>query len=148
MISTRVSVAVHILSLLEVNKSGTNTSEYLASSVNTNPVVIRRITGMLNKAGLVDVRPGIAGAKLAKSLKDITLLDVYKAVQAVEENGLFAMHDKPNPACPVGRNIQSSLEPAFSAAQQAMENKLEQIVLADLVENMAEEPGQEKMDCL
>lgn len=139
MISTRVSVAVHILSLLEINKSGTNTSDYLASSVNTNPVVIRRIIGMLSKAGLVEVHPGVAGTRLAKELNEISLLDVYKAVQAVEENALFAIHEKPNPNCPVGRNIQNSLEPVFSLAQRSMEKVLDQVYLQDIVKEMAAE---------
>lgn len=60
-ISSRFSVAIHILSLLEINKDGISTSEYISGSVNTNPVVIRRIMGMLNKAGLVEVRTGLPG---------------------------------------------------------------------------------------
>ncbi|GJM80609.1 transcriptional regulator [Paenibacillus sp. HMSSN-139] len=110
-ISSRFSVAIHILSLLEINKDGISTSEYISGSVNTNPVVIRRIMGMLNKAGLVEVRTGVAGAKLSRQLDQITLLDVYRAVHVVEEDGLFAVHDHPNPDCPVGKNIQSAIEP-------------------------------------
>lgn len=65
-ISTRFAVAIHILTLIDSNKDGKSTSEWIAGSVNTNPVVIRRLTGMLNKAGLVEVRPGVAGAKLTQ----------------------------------------------------------------------------------
>lgn len=53
---------------------------------------------------------------------DIWLLDIYKAVHAVEEDALFGVHDHTNPDCPVGRNIQASIGPLFSAAQKAMEN--------------------------
>jgi len=67
-ISSRFSVAIHILSLLEISKDEICTSEYIAGSVNTNPVVIRRIMGMLSKAGLVEVRTGVAGAKLSRQL--------------------------------------------------------------------------------
>ncbi|MDU4698545.1 MULTISPECIES: Rrf2 family transcriptional regulator [Paenibacillus] len=136
-ISSRFSVAIHILSLLEINKDGVSTSEYISGSVNTNPVVIRRIMGMLNKAGLVEVRTGVAGAKLSRQLDQITLLDVYRAVHVVEEDGLFAVHDHPNPDCPVGKNIQSAIEPIFSSAQKAMENTLAAVTLQDVVDEIS-----------
>ncbi|CAM4514282.1 Rrf2 family transcriptional regulator [Paenibacillus macerans] len=136
-ISSRFSVAIHILSLLEINKDGVSTSEYISGSVNTNPVVIRRIMSMLNKAGLVEVRPGVAGTKLSRKLCDITLLDIYRAVHVVEEDGLFAVHDHPNPDCPVGRNIQSAIEPIFSMAQKALEKTLEAVTLQDIVEDIS-----------
>lgn len=135
-ISSRFSVGIHILVLLEVNKDGVNTSEFIAGSVNTNPVVVRKIMGMLKKAGLVEVQPGIAGAKPAKKMSEITLLDVYRAVSAVQEDELFSIHDKPNPACPVGRNIQGSVEPLFSAAQRAMEKELESKTIKDVVDEV------------
>lgn len=136
-ISSRFSVAIHILSLLEFNKEGVSTSEYISGSVNTNPVVIRRIMSMLNKAGLVEVRAGVAGTKLLRELGDITLLDVYRAVNVVEEDGLFAVHDRPNPNCPVGRNIQSAIEPVFSSAQKAMEKTLAAVTLQDIVDDLS-----------
>ncbi|MGZ7441548.1 Rrf2 family transcriptional regulator [Paenibacillus sp. TH7-28] len=136
-ISSRFSVAIHILSLLEINKDGVSTSEYISGSVNTNPVVIRRIMSMLNKAGLVEVRPGVAGTRLARKLCDITLLDIYRAVHVVEEDGLFAVHDHPNTDCPVGRNIQAAIEPIFSIAQKAMEKTLEAVTLQDIVEDIS-----------
>ncbi|RCX23626.1 DNA-binding IscR family transcriptional regulator [Fontibacillus phaseoli] len=132
-ISSRFSVAIHVLSLLELNKEGVNTSEYIAESVNTNPVVIRRILGMLNKAGLVKVRSGIAGSKLQRPVSEITLLEIYRAVHVVEEDALFSIHDKPNPKCPVGRNIQASIEPVFSSAQAALELTLERVTLEEIV---------------
>lgn len=132
-VSSRFAVGIHILSLLEINKAGVNTSEYIASSVNTNPVVIRRIMGMLNKAGLVEVRPGIAGAKLQRDISAITLLDIYQAVNAVEEDSLFSVHESSNPSCPVGRNIQASIGPLFSTAQKAMEDALKHTKLSDIV---------------
>ena len=92
-ISSRFAVAIHILSVLEMNKAGVSTSDYIAESVNTNPVVIRRIVGMLSKAGLVEVKPGVAGAKLAKHPSEITLLDIYHAVHVVQEDSLFGIHE-------------------------------------------------------
>ncbi|WML44836.1 Rrf2 family transcriptional regulator [Neobacillus sp. PS3-40] len=143
-ISSRFAVGIHILALIELNKDGTSSSEFLASSVNTNPAVIRKLMGMLKKAGLVEVHPGIAGAKLAKELSDITLIDVYKAVNVVQDKELFSVHDNPNPECPVGRNIQNTIEPLFTAAQLAMEEVLGSVTLKDVVKGIA---NQENIKC-
>lgn len=131
-ISSRFSIAVHILSLIAVS-SNSCTSDFIAGSVNTNPVVIRRIMGMLKKAGLVDVRPGVGGASLRMAPDRITLLDVYRAVQVIDEGKLFHLHDQPNPACPVGRNIQSALQSEMDAAQAAMEQRLAETTLDRLL---------------
>ncbi|MCT6925353.1 MULTISPECIES: Rrf2 family transcriptional regulator [Bacillales] len=136
-ISSRFSVGIHILALIEINKSGISTSEFLAGSVNTNPAVIRKIMGMLKTAGLVNVRPGVAGAELAKELSEITLFDVYKAVNVVQEKELFTVHDSPNPECLVGRNIQNTIEPLFASAQLAMEKVLKSLTLEDVVKDIA-----------
>ncbi|WP_066307988.1 Rrf2 family transcriptional regulator [Bacillus sp. FJAT-29814] len=137
-ISSRFSVGIHILTLIEINKDGVSSSEYLARSVNTNPAVIRKIMGMLKKAGLIIVQPGIAGAELAKDLSDITLLDVYKAVNVVKDNELFTIHENPNPDCTVGRNIQHTIEPLFLSAQTAMEKVLENVTIEDVVKDVIE----------
>jgi Rrf2 family protein len=137
-ISSRFTVAVHILSLLALGQSAHCTSEWIAGSVNTNPVVIRRIIGKLKKAGLVDVRPGTGGAYLVKDIEEITLLDIYRAVEVVEEGELFQFHERPNPHCPVGANIQAVLEIILLRAQTAMEKVLEELRLKDLVANLAQ----------
>lgn len=135
-ISSRFAVGIHILTLIESNKEGVTSSEFLASSVNTNPAVIRKLMGMLKKAGLIEVHPGIAGAKLAKELSDITMFDVYKAVNVVKEKELFSIHENPNPDCPVGRNIQNTIEQLFTAAQFAMEKVLRNVTLEDVVKDI------------
>ncbi|UJF36341.1 Rrf2 family transcriptional regulator [Paenibacillus hexagrammi] len=131
-ISTRFSIAVHILSLIAVSPNEC-TGDFIAGSVNTNPVIIRRIMGMLKKAGLVEVRPGVGGASLLQSPEEITLLDVYHAVNVIEDNQLFRLHEDPNIRCPVGRNIEAALQTELSEAQAAMENRLAQTKLADLI---------------
>ncbi|MCZ8521163.1 MULTISPECIES: Rrf2 family transcriptional regulator [Paenibacillus] len=135
-ISSRFAVAVHILSLLEVNRGERITSDYIAGSVNTNPVVIRRLMSMLSRAGLVVTSAGVPGAVLSREADRITLLDIYRAVQAGEAEGLFSLHEKPNPQCTVGRGIQSTLEIAFSRAQTAMEEELGSVTLAAIVHDM------------
>jgi DNA-binding IscR family transcriptional regulator len=131
-ISTRLSIAVHTLSLIAVS-SNDCTGDFIAGSVNTNPVVIRRIMGMLKKAGLVDVRPGVGGATLLKELSEITLLDIYRAVNAAEENQLFRIHNNPNFNCIVGRNIEKSLQSELQEAQFALEQRLAQTTLDQII---------------
>ncbi|MDQ0242936.1 Rrf2 family protein [Bacillus fengqiuensis] len=137
-ISSRFSVGIHILALIELNKEGISSSEFLAGSVNTNPTLIRKIMGMLKKAGLIEVQPGIAGAKLAKEPANITLLDVYKAVDVVKEKELFSVHENPHPNCLVGRNIQDSINPILSAAQLALEKVLGNVTIEDIVKDILE----------
>jgi Rrf2 family protein len=135
-ISSRFSVAVHILSILSIEKEKLCTSEWIAGSVNTNPVIIRRVTGMLKKAGLVNVNSGSGGAYLLKSIEDITLLDIYKAVDVVEEGQLFQIHEEPNILCPIGANIEFVLEIILRKAQSAMEDVLKNFTMKDIVEGL------------
>lgn len=140
-ISSRFSVAIHVLSLISLNQNIVSTSEWIAESVNTNPVVIRRVLGKLKKAGLVDIRRGLGGATLVRSLEDITLLDVYRAVEVVEDGELFQMHENPNPNCPVGANIQDVLELVLVQAQDAMEAVLKEITMEKLVKVLSKKIG-------
>jgi Predicted transcriptional regulator len=132
MVNTRLSVAIHILSLIAANPR--ESSEMIAGSVNTNPVVIRRMISQLKKAGILTSRPGVAGASLKRDPEDISLLDIYRAVQPHEE--LFAIHDKPNPNCQVGRQIQTTLDQTFHSVQQAMENELASKSLKDVLTHL------------
>ena len=132
MTSSRFAVAVHVLTLLEESGDGPVTSEYVAGSVNTNPAVVRRILSMLAAAGITTSRLGAGGgAFLARPASDVTLLEVFQAVEARE---LFAMHNaQPNPQCPVGRNIQAVLEKTTGAAQRALEAELAGRTVADIL---------------
>lgn len=142
-ISSRFSIAVHIVSLLAVSPTSHNTSEWIAGSVNTNPVIIRRVLGQLKKAGLVNVRPGTGGAYLVKELQDITLFAIYQAVEVVKEDNLFNLHEEPNVKCPVGANIQSVLQLVLNSAQAAMEDVLMKVTMAQLVSGLIEKIGSE-----
>lgn len=89
---------------------------------------------MLKKAGLVDVRPGVGGAVLRKDTDQITLLDVFRAVNAAAEEQLFRIHEKANLNCPVGRNIEEVLQTELRSAQSAMEQRLAQTTLDRLID--------------
>lgn len=137
-ISSRFSIAIHMLSILKNNPSSICTSEFMAESVNTNPVVIRKIMSYLKQAKFVYVNRGPGGAGLLKDFNEITLLDVYHAVNVVEEDKLFHIHEQPNPDCPIGANIQAVLEVILVQAQSAMEEVLKNITMGHLFESLQE----------
>jgi len=107
-------------------------STLLAKTVNTNPVVIRRLLLDLQEAGLVKTERGPAGgARLARAPGRIKVRDIYRAV---EEPALFAVHRRrPSKECPVGCRIESVLEQLFQRASRALENELGAVTLEALV---------------
>ena len=133
-IANRFSIGVHILSLLGVLRDAEHTSEWMAGSIGVNPVVVRNVTGMLRRAGLVRTQQGVAGAWLARPLSEITLLDVYRAVE--DEGSLFSVHPRPNPKCPVGVRIEGTLNEVFAEAEDAMHAKLAGITLQQVVRKL------------
>jgi DNA-binding IscR family transcriptional regulator len=135
MISSRFSVAIHILALIEI-KEGKVTSEFIAGSVNTNPAVIRRIMGMLSRANIILSRPGLISIKLLRPINEITFLDVYRAVELPEQKDLFMVHQNSNIQCSVGKNIQAALEIPLRKAQNQMEAELAQTTVDQIVEDI------------
>lgn len=131
-ISTRFSMAVHILALI-ASHDAELTGEHIAGSINTNPVVVRRIIAMLKRAGLVNVRAGIGGASLSRPPEAITLLDIYRAVDLIENNQLFGVHEQSNPLCEIGRNIENVLRCELDEAQRVMEERLARTTLRTLI---------------
>lgn len=133
-ISSRFTIAIHMLICIETFKDERKvTSEFLASSVNVNPVVIRRLLQQLKTGKIVNVMRGSGGAEIAKPSNEITLLDIYNAVECVENGELFHFHENPNELCAVGKNIYRILNPKLIAIQQAMENEMKSTTLADIV---------------
>jgi Rrf2 family protein len=132
-ISSRFTVAVHTLLAIEYFKNGKVTSDFIAGSVQVNPVVIRRILLQLKAAGLIKVARGNGGTKLSKPAEQITLYDVYKAVECVGGDSMFHFHENPNEKCPVGSQIHRVLDDKLSAAQTAFEEQLALTTIADLI---------------
>ena len=135
----RFAFAVHILSVLALKENEGVTSDALAGSVNTNPVVIRRIVSALQQAGLVATAKGArGGVKLALSPANISLGAVHRAMGS---SGSFAGHrHEPNQRCPVGRNIVVVLDEVFATAQAALDDALSRRSIADVVASIALEP--------
>lgn len=134
-ISSRFTMGVHTLLCIAYFKDEKVTSKFIAASVNANPVVIRRALGQLKAAGLITVEAGVGGASLARAPENITLLDVFDAVEAAPDE-LFSFHDNPNPACPVGSSIHAVLDDKLASAQNALRDDLRKTTLADLLEEV------------
>jgi Rrf2 family protein len=128
-------MAVHVLAVLAYKDGARVTSTLLASSVNTNPVVIRRLLLALQKARLVETRKGAGlGSGLGRPPGRINLGEVYRAVESHE---CFTMaKGKPNHACPVGQCIQGELEKVFISAETALERELSRTSLADILDTV------------
>lgn len=133
--NSQFSMAVHVLMMLARSREENLKSDYLAGSVNTNPVVIRRLLGQLANAALVVSQTGAnGGTRLARCPSEINLAEVYKAVSCGE---VFALHGRsPNQDCPVGRNIESVLCNLQKEIDHSVVEKLSQYTLQSVFENV------------
>jgi len=133
--NSRFAVAVHVLSLMAWSGEEPLKSEQVAESVNTNPVVIRRILKELAEAGLVVSQTGsLGGSRLAHDAAETTLLDVY---QALEYGGVFSLHRAPpSRDCPVGVNIETVLGDVLLEVDSAVEKVLQNITINDVVRRL------------
>lgn len=135
-ITSRLTVALQVFACIETFKDEYKlTSDFLAGSVNVNPVVIRRLLQQLKAAGLITVARGTGGCAVTRPLDQITMFDVYQAVECVDQGSLFHFHENPNPKCPVGRNIHKVLDEKLDRVQRAMEAEMESITLAEIVKD-------------
>lgn len=133
--NSQFAVAVHILTMLAKGSDEMLKSEYIADSVNTNAVVIRRLLCDLQEADLVVSQKGATGGtRLAKKAESIKLNDIYEAVSHGE---VFSLHrQKPNQDCPVGKNIEAVLCNLQKDIDQAIEAKLVRYTLADVIDSI------------
>lgn len=135
--NSQFSMAVHVLSMLARAEGENLKSDYLAKSVNTNAVVIRRLLGQLNQSKLVVSQTGAnGGSRLARCPKEINLSEIYKAVNCGQ---VFALHAKgPNRDCPVGRNIEAVLCCLQKEIDKGIEEKLSRYTLQNVFEMVGE----------
>lgn len=134
-ISTRFSDSIHILAFIETYKGKLPlSSENIAKSIETSPVVVRRLMGKLRSAGLIKTVHGSADPKLIQAPKDISLYEVFLAVE--EDQHIFTIDHKTNPECIVGGNIQSALSEFYQQAETAAKAKLASITLQDVLNSI------------
>lgn len=136
-LSSRFTIAIHIFACVDTfGEDYKITSDFLASSINVNPVIIRKILSQLKNAGLIEVARGTGGTFPARPIGEITFYDVYLAVDLLEDRNLFHFHDNPNPKCPVGRNIHIALDDKLAHIQSAMEEEMKKYTIADVVNDI------------
>lgn len=137
-ISSRFTMAIHMFACIDTFKEQKMTSDFMAASIGTNPVIIRKLLQQLKAAGLIEVARGTGGVRITRPLEDITFLDVYRAVECTPDNELFHFHENPNEKCPVGRNIHRVLDDKLNKVQKTMENELAAITLGDVKKDLQE----------
>ncbi|NML59029.1 Rrf2 family transcriptional regulator [Chryseobacterium cheonjiense] len=121
--NTRFATAIHIMTLLAESPQDWLTSEWLAGSININPVIVRKELSVLREAGLISSKQGKeGGSRLAKNADAIKISEIYLAVKNTEVLG--KKNNNPNPACPVGKEINQHLDALFSETDQLVLNFL------------------------
>ena len=139
-ISSKFTIGVHLLAVIDyLGESAKVTSSVLAGSIGVNPVIVRNVMGNLKEAGLISISQGKSGISLTKTPGQITFYDVYKAVDSVNEDGLFHFHENPNPECPIGRNIHKAMDSKLERVQMCMEEEMRKITLADVMTDIQRE---------
>ncbi|MBR8464327.1 Rrf2 family transcriptional regulator [Campylobacter sp. faydin G-24] len=134
-IGTKFSISIHILLSAAYFKDDKVTSEFIAEGVGTNPVIVRKLMSILKSANLIITRAGVGGVSLAKAPSEISLYDVFVAVNE-GENNLFKIHKNSPAACPLGGRIDALLTPHFNDAQNALNNELKGTTLQNLLNEL------------
>lgn len=133
-IGTKFSVSIHILLCVEFFKDKCKvTSDFLAESVKTNPVVIRKLMSALKNAGLIEITQGTGGIALKKKAAQISFLDIFNAVESIKDGKLFKIHDTTPNECPVAQKINFLLDGYFLDAQTTLEKKLNSFTLQSIL---------------
>ena len=133
-ISKKTSVAIHCLIFIDAYGNDRKvTSELLALSTGCNPVTIRNILSSLNKHGMIDVKFGTGGTKIAVPLNTISLFDVCQAVDPDALDKMIGIHATPSLLCPVGRNIKAVLSHAYGSLKQDVIESMKKIMLDTMV---------------
>jgi len=141
--SCRFAVAVQVLTILAYKQGEPVTSSLLAASVNTNPVVIRRLLRILQEAGFVETRKGASlGSRLSQTPQRIDLAQIYRAVES-DEPFRLPVRRREHP-CPMGNCIQAALTQVFAATEKAMERELAKTNLAHILALVDQTCGQSR----
>lgn len=139
-ITNKFTIGVHIICAVEYfRKDREVTSSLLSLSTGANPVTVRTVISELREAGLLDISQGKTGIGLKKDIKDISMLDVFNAVDGLDKDGLFHFHDNPNINCPVGKNIHKAMDDKLMKIQDSMNNQMENIKIGDVYDDIINE---------
>lgn len=134
--SHKLSDAVHILAYVDIYANGDLSSKAIAASIEANQSMVRRMMSKLVKAGLLNSQPGKVEVSLARALQDISLLDIYLAIE--DHRNLLHIDDKTNPLCIVGGNIQETLDDVYGKVQQDAEASMAAHSLQEIIDHILE----------
>ena len=139
-ITNKFTIGVHIICAVEYFKKDREvTSSLLSISTGANPVTVRTVISELREAGLLDISQGKTGIGLKKDIKDISMLDVFNAVDGLDKDGLFHFHDNPNISCPVGKNIHKAMDDKLMKIQNSMYMQMNDIKIGDVYGDIIKE---------
>jgi len=134
MFSTKLSVSIHILSVIACMEGKSLTSEFIAGSIGTNPVLVRRLMGRLKKADLLVTKTKVGVIGIGRDLDKITLLDIFLAVE--DDCEVFGIHTSANPACPIGAEIETVLTFFYQDLEASFYKKLSETTLSDITNRL------------
>jgi len=132
--SYKLSDAIHILAYVEIIPDEKISSNDIAQSIEANASVVRKLMANLKRAGLLDSQVGAAKPKLARPAETITLLDVFEAVEG--NHDLLHVDPETNMNCPVGSNIQQTLDEAYERVQKAAEDEMNKLTIQDIIDKI------------
>lgn len=134
MYSTKLSVGIHILSVVALSDNKPITSSYVAQSINTNPALVRRLIGKLKDAHLIFVCNGRTPTYRCLDPDDINLWQIFEAVEA--DQTLYNIHSDTNQHCPIGASIQAILSDTFSHISEELRRQLEATALSSILKRI------------
>jgi DNA-binding IscR family transcriptional regulator len=134
--SHKLSDAVHILAYVDIYADGDLSSKAIAASIEANQSMVRRMMSKLVKTGLLNSQPGKVEVSLARAPQDISLLDVYLAIE--DNRDLLHIDEKTNPLCIVGGNIQETLNDVYNKIQQDAEASMASHSLQEIIDRILE----------
>lgn len=143
-VGVRCSVAVHCLIFItghELEERGKVTSSMLAESTGCNPAMVRSVLSALAKAGIIETRRGVGGSVLARKPTEVTLLDIFNAVDPTGLDHLIGVQDCDGLSCPVARNIRATLAEPYARIIAAVRDTMASITLADLLDEFTRVSG-------
>lgn len=136
-VSTQFSLAVHAMLMVAYFPEVKITSEIVAQSAGCNPVIIRNAFAKLKRANLLLTKSGKGKTELARSADEISLWDIYSAIEGSDAEFIFKIHTNTSGICPVGSQICDILRGHLTTATNAMKKELSAVKLSDLKNELA-----------
>ena len=130
--SRKLSDTIHILIFIALENDEQLSSAKIAQSIKTNPAYVRQLMATLKKAGIVINTQGHANAALAKTTDEISMYDVYRAIEG--DKPLLHLDTDTNPECGIGINIQFAIGDFYHEIQDMVNEKMKSITLQDIIE--------------